>query len=190
MQGGVCWQGCHCPRAATSFPSAICRSCFYLLFINCLKFIFIVPSLTCALSFSYANGCFLVMQCDRAPFLHFCREMERWVVGQEKALGIALFCDQSSPVWEPFPTPKAGICLPAGQSWLGGIRSLCGCAAPSAASGAQPDTGASVKDSFVPQWCFQLRRASRMGCEKRQRWSVQRAPCPLQAPALFCLCKF
>lgn len=69
------------------------------------------------------------------------------------------FVTKPSPSGSPFPSQKAGICLPAGQHWLvwaagpagrwlGGIRSLCGRAGPSAASETQPGTGASVRDDF------------------------------------------
>lgn len=80
-------------------------------------------------------------------------------VSQEKTLSIALFCDQTNPIWEPFPIPK-GWDLPycrlalAGVGSLerggcSGIRSLCGCAGPSAASETQPGIGARVKDDFA-----------------------------------------
>lgn len=71
-----------------------------------------IPYLACSLSSSYEKSCFLVMQ----P--HSFTSAGKWrdgAVSQEKALSIALFCDQTNPVWEPFPIPK-GWDLPSCRS--------------------------------------------------------------------------
>lgn len=96
-------------------------------FIYCLLIFlkFIIPSLTCCLSFSYENSWVLVMPCSSVLQPHSFTSAGKWrdgALGQEEALGIALFWDQTSPVWEPFPIPR-GWDLPSCRSALAGVGS-------------------------------------------------------------------
>lgn len=167
-QRAVCWKGWSLPQAATSFLSASCRSCwlftiywlfknyFYYPLFDLLSFIFLWRELVFG---GAALAPVSLVWFSPIPSL-LQGNGEMGLLARRRHWALLCFVTTSALSGSPFPSQKAGICLTeVGTGWWGqqtlegggcsGIRSLCGCAGPSAESETQTDVGASVKDDFA-----------------------------------------
>lgn len=125
-QRGVCWEGWSLPQSCHQHPLCNLQIDFYLLFINffyhplfgLLSFIFLRKELF----FWWCSPCSSVSSVIQPHSFTAAGKWRDGAVSQEEALSIALFCDQTKPIWEPFPIPE-GWDLPSCRSALAGVGS-------------------------------------------------------------------